>query len=211
MKNAARLHGGAVLNQGGSKITLINCVFVHNSADEDGGGVFNWPSSDGPAYANLIDCTLAANTSRARAGGLVNARSCSSTLSNCILWANTGNAAVLESAQLGGEGIAVSHSCIQGWSGKLGGAGNLGLDPLFVDPNGPDGKIGTPDDDFRLGLSSPCRDAGENSVIPIDQYDLDGDGDLNEPMPFDIGGRPRIQNGRVDIGAYESDSLSLGR
>jgi hypothetical protein len=58
---------------------------------------------------------------------------------------------------------------------------NVVADPQFVDPaNG----------DYRLGPNSPCIDAGLNEEWMDGAQDLDGN--------------PRIQNGRVDIGAYES-------
>lgn len=107
--------------------------------------------------------------------------------------------------------IKVDCCVVQAWTGKLMGRGNSGVDPRFIDPNGPDGRIGTPDDDLRLALDSPCRDAGDNSAVSPDTLDLDGDGDPNEPIPFDIEGRPRVQNGRVDLGAYESDPPLSGR
>jgi len=63
--------------------------------------------------------------------------------------------------------------------------------------------IGTEDDNLRLKPGSPCINAGDNSAIPVDEFDLDDDGDSNEPTPFDIDGKPRILNGTVDVGAYE--------
>jgi len=78
------------------------------------------------------------------------------------------------------------------------------LNPLFIDPDGFDKITGTLDDNFRLDLASPCRNAGNNSALPADTADLDKDGDVNEPIPFDIEGKPRILNGVVDLGAFES-------
>jgi hypothetical protein len=69
--------------------------------------------------------------------------------------------------------------------------------------------MGTADDNLRLQPGSPCRDAGNDSVLPADAFDLDADGDPNEPIPCDLAGQPRIQNGRVDLGAYESEAVSL--
>ena len=78
------------------------------------------------------------------------------------------------------------------------------MDPLFVDPNGPDNHAGTQDDDFRLDFHSPCINAGDNAVVPNDILDLDRNQDSNEPMPFDYGGNPRILGRTVDIGAFEN-------
>jgi hypothetical protein len=129
----------------------------------------------------------------------------SPVLTNCIVWNNTdGNGDTAESLQIYGGSPVINNCCIQGWTGKLGGSGNFALDPSFVDPNGPDGKAGTPDDNLRLSLTSPCRDTGNNSALGTDTADLDKDGDVNEPIPFDIEGKPRILGGIVDLGAYES-------
>ncbi len=109
-----------------------------------------------------------------------------------------------ESEQIYGGSPVINNCCIQGWSGQLGGTGNFALSPLFVDPDGLDKITGTLDDNFRLDLASPCRNAGNNSALPADTADLDKDGDVNEPIPFDIEGKPRILNETADIGAYES-------
>ena len=46
--------------------------------------------------------------------------------------------------------------------------------------------------------------------MPRDSLDLDGDGILDEPIPFDASGRRRIFSAtgvpRVDIGAYEANA-----
>jgi len=146
-----------------------------------------------------------ANSSRTGISGFRNQDKCGATLANCILWENTVRRDDdVEAAQIQGGKIVVNDCCIQGWSGKLGGTGNFGDDPLFVDPNGPDNKIGTLDDNLRVSLNSPCINAGSNSALGADTSDLDGDGDTNEPIPFDVEGKPRILNGVVDLGAYES-------
>ena len=104
------------------------------------------------------------------------------------------------SAQIGGGTTDVSYSCVQG--GKPG-EGNIDMDPLFLDPNGPDGLIGTPDDDLRFGRQSPCFDGGDDGVLPLDSADLDGDGDTSERTPLDLAGNPRSYGDWVDMGAYE--------
>ena len=90
-------------------------------------------------------------------------------------------------------------------------AGNV-IDPLFIrNPNaGPDATWGTEDDDYgdlRLLPASPGVDTGWNSELPLDEFDLDADGDTSEPIPFDLAGNPRVENGTVDIGAYEAPIL----
>ena len=75
--------------------------------------------------------------------------------------------------------------------------------------------LGTADDGLRIDAGSPCIDAGDNSAVPADVSDLDGDGDTVEPLPLDVTGCPRFVddpstpdtgNGAppvVDMGAYE--------
>jgi len=84
--------------------------------------------------------------------------------------------------------------------------------------SGSDGQWGTADDDYgdlRLQHGSPCIDAGDNAAVPADISDLDGDGDVTEPIPFDLAGMARFFDDLltpdtglgtppiVDMGAYE--------
>lgn len=232
ISNSAAIGGGICTwaDQKGGITSLTNCRFIGNSAKGDGGGIYcraeqtklmklrlinctfsgNVAMNRGGGIANqyyyepiLINCTFTKNKS-SRCGGICNGERSKATLTNCVLWANGDIGGMDESAQIEGGTIVVNHCCIQGWTGKLGGTGNFGLDPLFVDPNGFDKITGTTDDNFRLDLASPCHNAGDNSSVGVDTTDLDKDGDVNEPMPFDIDGKPRILNDVVDLGAYES-------
>ena len=163
----------------------------------------NQPGEKGPSLARLTNCTFIANSTRKNIGGFFSRGENSSTLSNCILWSNTDRDSSLESAQIYCEGAVINNCCVQGWTGKLGGTGNFGDAPLFIDFDGPDNVIGTDDDNLRLRPGSPCINAGNNVAVPADTLDIDDDVDTDEPIPFDIEGKPRILNGTVDLGAYE--------
>jgi hypothetical protein len=95
--------------------------------------------------------------------------------------------------QSGESGVYVDSGCTLNWD-----AGNIDADPMFVDPNGPDGIIGTEDDNLRLSMDSPCIDSGDNDAVPVD-------------VTTDLDGNPRIVDGdcndldTVDMGAYEFD------
>lgn len=68
----------------------------------------------------------------------------------------------------------------------------LHLDPMFVDPDGPDDDLSTwQDNDFSLAPGSPCIDSGNSGYIRLDSHDLDGDGDTAEQVPIDFAGNPR--------------------
>ena len=85
--------------------------------------------------------------------------------------------------------------------------GNLALDPAFVQT----GKWVSADNpavtsvssdpnavwstgDYRLSSQSPCIDAGDPNYT-------------TDPNALDLAGQPRIADGRVDVGAYEFQSL----
>ena len=79
--------------------------------------------------------------------------------------------------------------------------GNIGLDPVFTDADGPDDTVGTADDNLRP-RGGPTVNNGNASALPPDVSDLDRDGDLSEPTPLDLDGNPRAR-GAVDMGPYE--------
>jgi hypothetical protein len=71
-------------------------------------------------------------------------------------------------------------------SGLVINQGNIGADPVFVDPD---------NGDYRLIPGSPCIDAGDNTAVPADMADLDGDDDYSERASCDLDGSMRF----VDI------------
>jgi len=85
------------------------------------------------------------------------------------------------------------------------GAGNFAQDPLLVDPDGPDGVVGTADDDPSLSPGSPAIDAGSNDAVAGQALDL---GLLprivDDPQSTDVGSGT---NALADVGAFEFHSL----
>jgi hypothetical protein len=152
---------------------------------------------------SLINCSVVNTESSSPGAGVFN-ESGSVWIANSILWGN-GETGEGESAQIYVlEGSAtLEHTCVQGWTGDLGGTGNAGGNPHFEDADGADNIIGTSDDNARLGTNSSCRDAGNAGALPGDWFDLDGDGDANEAMPVDLDFEPRVAGPVIDIGAFE--------
>jgi hypothetical protein len=202
MGNHADDNGGAVRFCGGR---LFNCIFSSNTAAARGGAV-TMHSYDGI----ISGCAFWNNNAGSAMSGAVDEPHDGSSIvydiSNSVFWGN-------EPAQIGSTPTsAVAYCDVQGgWSGE----GNIDLDPMFVDPDGPDNIPGTIDDDLHLLCSSPCIDAANNDAVPEDELDLDGDSDTTEPCPFDLDGNPRCVDDPnvddtghgdppiVDMGAYE--------
>ncbi|MCW5551686.1 MAG: hypothetical protein KIS67_05895 [Verrucomicrobiae bacterium] len=207
--------------------TLNNCTLSGNSASESGGGaekstLNNCRLTDNSAYngagayeGTLNNCIVISNRAEGFGGG-VNG----STLNNCILTANlafvggganggklnnctvTGNFAGEFFGEGGGVRFSQLNNCIvffnfasdpslENFIGgsfsnsctiplPSNGVGNITNAPLFVDQAG---------GNLRLQSNSPCVDAG---------------GSAYEAGSSDLDGRPRIQGGIVDMGAYES-------
>jgi probable HAF family extracellular repeat protein len=212
--------GGGMENWTASSPTITNCTFSGNSAIY-GGGMENFDSS--PTVTN---CTFTGNSAYWNGGGMENNNS-SPTITNCILWGNTatdGNEIALFSLSTidvnycdikdGNDGIYNDGTGTVNW-----GSGNIDADPCFVDPNGPDGTIGTEDDNLRLSAGSPCIDAADNNSVPNDAADLDNDANTAERTPLDLDYNQRFLDDPctvdtgvpdppaypnvVDMGAYE--------
>ena len=178
--------------------TLVNCVFSGN-ASQRGGGALQAENN----VVNVINSTLYGNTSVEGAGGVFVVGEGDLTVTNSILWANTGAAGSGELGQalLVHGAMDVRYSVVQGLAG-LNGLHNIGDDPLFVDPDGPDGVPGTEDDDLRLSNGSPCIDAADNTAVPAATVtDFAGDARFaDDPGVLDTGnGAPPV----VDMGALE--------
>ena len=221
--------GGAVVNNS-SDVTTVNCTFISNAAGSQQGGAIRNINTDavivnstfsgnhaqvGAGIANnasnptIVNCTFSGNgvAFGSTSGAMYSDVDSFPTLINCIAWNH-------DEPTFGGAGeITFSYSNIE--EKMPPGIGNISADPLFVDADGPDDKPGTIDDNLRALPDSPCIDAGDNTAVPPDEFDLDNDGDTTEPIPFDLAGLPRIVddpktpdtgNGTppiVDMGAYE--------
>jgi hypothetical protein len=192
----------------GGRASIENCVFTGNRVDGAGGGVAALVSASGDRLT-ILNSTFTGNTASDREGGLGNAGQ--ALVANCVFWDNRDATGATFAAQAGLT--PVLYTCIQGLASPAN--GNTGLAPRFIDANGQDEVYGTPDDDLRLQPGSPCIDAGDSTALPADVADLDGDGDVTEPLPLDLDGRPRRVDDPsipdtgagnppvVDMGAYE--------
>jgi beta propeller repeat protein len=211
-RNRANAHGGGISSCGGS---IINSKINGNRSGENGGALYN---CDGL----VINSTISGNYAAEYGGGLYD---CGGSITNCIVWLNTADIA-------GNQVYSCSepaYSCIQDWTG---GVGNIADDPCFVesgywaDANDLDNPVGPNEPNaiwisglYQLSPGSPCIDRGDDTVVPFDGPDLNGNGDVNELIPFDIDRNPRFvddpvtdDNGVpelpaypeiVDMGAYE--------
>ena len=93
------------------------------------------------------------------------------SVDNTIIWGNTNHRATGESAQIHSSDdstVEINYSLVEEWTGKLGGTGNFGGDPSFVQAAGPDNVPGMQDDNLRLLPGSPAIDAGDAGALPRD-------------------------------------------
>jgi len=186
LDNVASFGGGA--NRG----SLYDCVVSNNTASVSGGGIYS---------VTAIRCVVADNECGNWGGGV-----CMGECQNCIIYGNRapkGNG--------GGTASAVSINCtIYGNTCSSRGGGTFGTATnfnciVYGNTAGQDTNIdsrmasfnsftGNPrfvdaaNGDFRLLGDSPCIDMGNNKYVSSET---------------DIRGNARIQNGVVDLGAYE--------
>lgn len=176
--NSAGLGGGmALVTLFGSQITTVTNCVITGNSATDSGGGMA-VAWPSSSIVTITNCTFYGNSAGNSGNGIRNGLG-STTVTNCIFW-DGGDEIVIDS----GGSVTVNYSDIQGgWSGV--GVGNIDADPLFVNPiNG----------DFRLQTCSPCINAGDNNAVPPE-------------ITTDLDGNPRIVNGIVDMGAYETPGL----
>ena len=186
--NSATSGGGLGTDQYGAT-ELTNCTVSGNSA-VNGGGLY----SDDYGTTTLTNCTVSGN-SAVNGGGLSNSDG-TVTIGNTIVAENTattsGPDALGNFASLGNNLIGETDGS-SGWVGSdLTGTSAQPLNPLLA----PLGNYGGPTQTMALLPGSPAIDAGNNALIP-------------PGVTTDQRGLPRIVNGVVDIGAFESSQFTI--
>jgi len=202
--------GGAIYNASGSTPRIVNTALNANHAS-DGGAIFNASGSS----LDMSNSTVAYNTAD-NGGGIYNETS-GPKVKNSILWGNQAGSVPQQILNFIAYTFEVQQSLVQGGeplfvtvTGAL-----LTMDPQFVDPKGLDNEVGTLDDNLRLQFISPAIDAGDNSLVQADPYDLNENGNTSDDAP-DRDGRTRrveiafvVDSGvgtapLVDLGAHEA-------
>ena len=216
--------GGGVYIEAAASAEFANCLLAGNRGGNGGRGACfeendcvqqGNPGPGGAMYgesgatAFLVNCTVADNASGTATGGDpapelpygggIQMDGGTLTVANTVFWGNTAVEGTIEDNQLYNPGtLTIEYSCVEGWTGALGGDGNIGDDPLFlIDVGG----------GYHMLGASPLVDSGTNSPaggLPADDLDgnsrpIDGDGDV-EPWT----GVAET----ADIGAYECDGSS---
>ncbi len=209
IRNAASAGGGLYSL---TPITIVNCVFTGNKANDpgdlpfdsgEGGGVYGEPGTP----LALHNATIAANWAKRKAAGV----SMDGLIQNSILWHNIvlvdagDQPEPLVDQQFQGD-VEIRFSDI---AGLLGGGppdaefpGSVEIDPAFVvAPAMTMPGVFTPGD-LHLRATSPGVDAGENAGVPVGvTHDYDGlSRFVDDPAAPNVGsGAPP----HVDMGAYE--------
>lgn len=220
-------YGGGICCSGSSP-TITHCVITNNSAERDrarGGGIYCSSSN-----ATIANCVISGNSCKGPGwshGGGMCFNEGSPTVSNCIISKNSisgrwmwGSGIYCEGGTPTVTNCTVLLNFVDRTSGSAGeiecqdtdatlrncivwghildeasclsasysdiqdefeGPGNISISPQFLDSQA---------EDFRLAPNSPCIDAGDPCYVP-------------EPWETDIYGKPRMMDGRVDMGADE--------
>ena len=188
--NSAGLGGG--IYSFNSDWELINCLFSGNSSigtDRDpgfGGGMYNKIMPFDSCTTEIKNCTFVGNSAVAMTGGGIFHTSYyydSLNLTNCILRDNNSVLGTTEFTQIYADNRppVINYSCIQGWTGSLGGLGNIDVDPCFVDAGNGDYHLqsaaGRWDPSQNIWVvdanTSRCIDAG-NPGSPLGNEAIDG-------------------------------------
>ena len=174
------IYGGGICNNY-YNLDIVNTAFLRNQASY-GGGIRNLSGT-----MTITNSTIADNSAY-DGGGIENpSSSAHATLNNTIVASNSGEdfynngGSLYGSSNLIGNGTGQSD-LVDGVDGNQIGSSTTPIDPMLDEAGYPQ-------------TNSPVIDSGDNSLVPTG-------------VTTDIAGNDRIQNGTVDIGAYETESLT---
>ncbi len=165
---------------------LINCEVSDNSSSSTGGSIYAYPT------LTLTNSTVVNNSSYIKTNANV-------VISNSVVAFN-GTGEQIRNLSGTQQTVTANNSYVSGRDLTGQGTGNFnGTEAiLFVNST----------NDFHLQQNSPLANAGDNSLLPLDTYDVDGDANTTEQLPIDLDGFNRVISGTVDVGAYERCAAS---
>jgi hypothetical protein len=193
--NSAGSKGGGFYHNSANGVTatLTNSTLTGNTATNLGGAIY---SKHGTTA--LYDATISGNTASS-GGGMYIYHSNTATLNNSLIAGNSatttkdiaGKVASGSLNNLVGDGSGMT-GITNGSGGNQVGTSGSPINPLLSTL----GNYGGPTQTLTLLPGSPALDAGSNAAIP-------------SGVTTDQRGDPRIVNGTVDIGAFESSGFTV--
>lgn len=219
-------------------VRVTNSTISGNVANSFGGGLYasSFSSTTENILADISNSTITNNIADVdgndvgNGGGIFSGQDNLIAVENSILAGNFDSGGNVASDVSGldfivfGEGVATETQSISGdrnnligtldeVEGTIGtGSDLVGVDPLLTPLQDNGGATQT----HALLENSPAIDGGNNALIAADRFDLNGDDNIEEPIPVDQLGsdKPdgmaslRIFNETVDIGAVEFGSTA---
>ncbi len=189
--NVASTKGGGIYLYNSANPTLKNCIISNNTANDAGG---MYARGQFTAY----NCDFVMNLATESVGGIYHENS-HNKYYNCIVWGNVANGLPNQFAGLSDFDHCAVCGIVNGSDNYDIPNENNGDEPgIYVRFNHPASGAGAAHhrDDWSIKPRSICLNAGKPNTTGLGNTD--------------IAGNPRLQKGRVDIGAYEScASLTL--
>jgi hypothetical protein len=204
--------GGGMYNDGYTSPVLINVLISGNKAENSGGGGMYNANDTSPFLSNV---TISGNSASPFGGGIFTGSASSLTIRNSIIWGNKANS---EAGIFNDNSVLnIRYSIVEGSTDTGEGTNIMSIQPpLFTDWKEPgDSNMPNSEGDYSLNGTSGVNvgdndsypnpwqkwDAliGTGGVITADTYN-----EYIEPhINTDLAGKPRIQDSRIDLGAYE--------
>lgn|GEM_PF-7026659 len=188
--NKALYYGGGIYGNR-CKLNIHNSLITGNYSYNDGGGIH----ADS-CTVFIGNCTIASNKAIYNFGGFNHYHASGApvaTITNSIIWGN--NSSVFYNIDTTYNPLLlVNNSIVMGQTYSFG-TNMIQMTPDFINPIY---SFNAPSDagDYHLYTCSPAINAGSNSNF-ISPYISDLDGNL------------RINQGRIDLGAYENSGYSI--
>ena len=213
--NHAQNHGGGVFCiTDGSPSQFINCI-ISNNTSKNGGGITistsrgstlwncliknNTAETGGGCYisrdANLYNCTIVKNEATVAYGGIFS--NSQASIKNCIVWGNTDPNGDIQIGPFQTHTYCAVQNDLTATGNNFcanpeNDGDSTGFYIRFKDPITIAGNTGY-GGDWRLLPNSLCVDLGDH---------------IADQPEFDLDENPRFNHRSIDIGAYESNTVS---